>query len=90
VKPNEAWYAFNVTVIKSIEYPMEATFISEKDWTEIMGPMVGIVLQGSKFGREEPQWWFLDVFSNCFVQSKFMYLGLIFGKFQVYHRQLIG
>jgi hypothetical protein len=45
VTPNEAWYSFNVTVMKSIEYPMAATYITEKEWTEIMKPLVGIVLQ---------------------------------------------
>jgi hypothetical protein len=49
VKPNEAWYAFNVTVITALGYPMEATFLSRKDWEIIMKPMLTIVLQRSRF-----------------------------------------
>ena len=44
VKPNEAWYAFVVTIMKSLEYPMEATFLSKNDWDSIMKPMLTIVL----------------------------------------------
>ncbi len=70
VNPNEAWYSFKVTVMKSIEYPMEATYISEKEWNKIMKPMVGVVLQRSKFSRSFPR----DVF---YSSGKFQGLGVM-------------
>jgi hypothetical protein len=47
VKPNEAWYAFNVTVMKS--------YLSKKDWESIMQPMVTIVLQRSRIAGTFPR-----------------------------------
>jgi hypothetical protein len=79
VMPNEAWYSFNVTVMKSIEYPMAATYITEKEWTEIMKPLVGIVLQRSKFAKTFPR----DVF---YSSGTFQGLGVM----HPWHRQEIS
>jgi hypothetical protein len=79
VTPNEAWYSFNVTVMKSIEYPMAATYLTEKDWTEIMKPLVGIVLQRSKFVKTFPR----DVF---YSSGTFQGLGVM----HPWHRQEIS
>ena len=78
VTPNEAWYAFTVTIMKTIEYPMEATYLSEKDWLSIMKPMVGIVLQRSKFAKTFPR----DVF---YSSKTFQGLGIM----HPWHRQEI-
>ena len=55
VQPNKAWYAFNAMVQKSVEYPMEATYIDKASWEEIMKPMVGTVLQRSKIAKTFPR-----------------------------------
>ena len=34
----EAWYAFTVSFMKKIEYPMHATSLTFNDWEEIMQP----------------------------------------------------
>jgi hypothetical protein len=70
VKPNEAWYAFIVTVMKALEYPMEATFLTKKDWESIMQPMLTIVLQRSRFMGMFPR----DLF---YSPMKFQGLGVL-------------
>jgi hypothetical protein len=53
---NDAWYAINTTIMKTLEYPMTATTIGEKEWEEIMVPLLdtGLPRSGmsSKFPRD--------------------------------------
>jgi hypothetical protein len=53
---NDAWYAINTTIMKTLEYPMTATTIGEKDWESIMVPLLkaGLPRAGisSKFPRD--------------------------------------
>jgi hypothetical protein len=53
---NDAWYAINTTIMKTLEYPMTATTISEKDWEDIMVPLLAAGLPragiASKFPRD--------------------------------------
>ena len=35
----DAWYAITVTIMKTLEYPMMATTITEKEWDFIMSPI---------------------------------------------------
>ena len=37
----EAWYAFMVSFVKKLEYPMPAMSLSHKDWDEILKPVLG-------------------------------------------------
>ena len=58
IESNDAWHAFVTTIMKTLEYPMEATHIDKNGWDKIMKPMLGIILQRSKFARNFPR----DVF----------------------------
>jgi hypothetical protein len=78
VKPNKAWYAFIITIMKTLEYPMEATFISKKDWELIMQPMLTIVLQRSRFA---------STFPRDLLYSPLIFQGL--GVFHPWYRQQI-
>ena len=53
---NDAWYAINTTIMKTLEYPMTATTISEAEWESIMVPLLqtGLPCAGisSKFPRD--------------------------------------
>jgi hypothetical protein len=62
IKPNDAWYAFNTTIMKTLEYPMEATCIDKNGWDKIMKPMVGVVLQRSRIAKNLPR----DVFYSSY------------------------
>jgi hypothetical protein len=70
IQPNDAWHAFITTIMKSLEYPMEATCIDEKGWDTIMKPILGIVLQRSKFAKNFPR----DVFYST---SKYQGLSVM-------------
>jgi hypothetical protein len=56
LRKNDAWYAINTTIMKTLEYPMTATTISEADWESIMVPLLtaGLPRAGmaSKFPRD--------------------------------------
>jgi hypothetical protein len=53
---NNAWYTINTTILKTLEYPMTATTISETEWEGIMVPLLkaGLPRAGisSKFPRD--------------------------------------
>jgi hypothetical protein len=53
---NDAWYAINTTIMKTLEYPMMATTISEYEWGQIMIPLLKMGLPragiSSKFPRD--------------------------------------
>jgi hypothetical protein len=42
---NLTWYAFHTSFMKSLEYPMEASCITNDQWDTVMQPLLGIVLQ---------------------------------------------
>jgi hypothetical protein len=37
---SDAWYALNATVMKTMEYPMAATTMSEQEWNYILAPIL--------------------------------------------------
>ncbi len=37
---NDAWYALTATIMKTVEYPMATTTMTEKDWKYIMAPIL--------------------------------------------------
>jgi hypothetical protein len=36
----DGWYALNITIMKTFEYPMAATCLSRKRWDEVMVPVL--------------------------------------------------
>jgi hypothetical protein len=67
VTREEAWYAVNSTIMKTLEYPMEAINLTKKDWEEIMLPIWKYSL--SKSGINEK-------FPRDFVYMSSSHLGL--------------
>jgi hypothetical protein len=47
----DAWYALNMTILKTLEYPMVATTITEKCWEYIMSPILQAGLPRSGIAR---------------------------------------
>jgi hypothetical protein len=39
-KKNDAWYALTATILKTMEYPMAATTMIEREWDHIMKPIL--------------------------------------------------
>ena len=52
---NDAWYALNSTIMKMLEYPMEATTITEEEWNKIMAPILLSGLPRSGIDRKFPR-----------------------------------
>jgi hypothetical protein len=48
---NDAWYAINTTILKTLEYPMMATTISEKEWEYILIPLLAAGLPRAGIAR---------------------------------------
>lgn len=44
---DEAWHAFNSTIMKALEYPMPATNLSKVKWDYVMKPILKIILPKS-------------------------------------------
>jgi hypothetical protein len=51
----DAWYALNMTILKTLEYPMVATTISEKLWEYIMAPILQAGLPRLGIARNFPR-----------------------------------
>jgi hypothetical protein len=51
---NDAWYALTATILKTMEYPMATTTMSEKDWNYIMAPILLASLPRSGLDRTFP------------------------------------
>jgi hypothetical protein len=66
----DAWYAFNFTVMKTLEYPMVATTLTEDEWNKVMSPLLAAALPTSGINRKYP---FVIVYSPL----KFQGLGII-------------
>jgi hypothetical protein len=54
LKKNDAWYALNSTILKTMEYPMASTTIKEKEWNYIMAPILRAGLPRSGIERNFP------------------------------------
>ena len=52
---NDAWYAINTTIMKTLEYPMTATTISEENWEHIMVPLLAAGLPRAGMARTFPR-----------------------------------
>ena len=76
---NDAWYAINTTIMKTLEYPMTATTISENEWEEIMKPLLKAGLPRAGFVKTFPR----DV---LFGPTTFQGLGIMH---PWYHQQLL-
>jgi hypothetical protein len=51
----DAWYALNTTILKTLECPMAATMITEKEWEYIMAPVLLADLPRSGIARNFPR-----------------------------------
>ena len=54
LKPSEAWYCLNATIMKTIEYPLMATTMSRKDIDTIMRPVLQAALRKCKIQSRLP------------------------------------
>jgi hypothetical protein len=52
---NDAWYALNTTVMKTMEYPMAAICLSKKQWDHVMAPVLEAGLNLLQFSRKFPR-----------------------------------
>jgi hypothetical protein len=50
----DAWYAFNFTIMKTLEYPMVATTLTEAEWNKVMSPLLAAALPTSGINRKYP------------------------------------
>jgi hypothetical protein len=55
LKPSEAWYCLNTTIMKTIEYPLMATSISRKEMDKLMSPLLMTILPLAKVQRRLPR-----------------------------------
>ena len=55
VTRDEAWHALNTTIMKTLEYPMEAISLNRKHWDYIMAPILRAVLPRSGIVRSFPR-----------------------------------
>jgi hypothetical protein len=51
---NNAWFAITSTIMLTLQYPMAATTISEKEWEHIMIPILKVGLPQAGFARTFP------------------------------------
>ena len=70
VSREEAWYATKTTILKTLEYPMEAISLEKKDWEEIYGQFLRYVLPKSGINRHFPR-------QVVFMSSDYLGLDLI-------------
>jgi hypothetical protein len=52
---NYAWYALNAAILKTMEYPMARTTMSEKEWNYIMGSILKAGIPRSGIDRSFPR-----------------------------------
>ena len=55
ITKNDAWYALNTTVMKTMEYPMAAICLSRKQWDQVMVPVLEAGLNAIQFSRKFPR-----------------------------------
>jgi hypothetical protein len=52
---NDAWYALNTRIMKTMEYPMAAICISRKQWDHVMAPILEAGLNAIQFSQKFPR-----------------------------------
>lgn len=55
VSRDEAWFALETTIMKTLEYPMEALSLTKKDWDFVMTPVLQAVLPRSGIAQSFPR-----------------------------------
>ena len=55
LKPSEAWYCFNSTIMKTIEYPLAATTFTRKQVDKLMSPLLRTILPITRIQRNMPR-----------------------------------
>jgi hypothetical protein len=55
VSKNDAWFSITTTIMKTLQYPMAATTISEKEWEHIMAPVLKAGLPRAGIARTFPR-----------------------------------
>jgi hypothetical protein len=63
---NDAWFALAATIMKTLEYPMATTTLSEKEWDHILVPILKAGLPRSGIDRSFPR----DIFVRSEVPSR--------------------
>jgi hypothetical protein len=54
ITKNDWWYALNMTIMKTFEYPMAATCLSRIQWDHVMAPVLEAVLNSMQFSSKSP------------------------------------
>ena len=75
---DESWHAFKTTILKTLEYPMEAINLTKKEWNYIMAPVLQATLPKSGIVRTFPH-------TVLYASQKFSGLGIIH---PFYHQHL--
>ena len=78
LSPDESWHAFKTTILKTMEYPMEAINLTKKEWNYIMAPVLQATLPKSGIVRTFPH-------TVLYASQKFSGLGIIH---PFYHQHL--
>jgi hypothetical protein len=52
---NDAWYALNTRIMKTMEYPIAAMRISRKQWDHVMAPILEAGLNAIQFSQKFPR-----------------------------------
>jgi hypothetical protein len=50
----DTWYAFNNTIMKTLEYPMIAISLTRKQWNTLMSPLLAAILPKARISRSFP------------------------------------
>ena len=50
----ESWHVLKTTIMKTMEYPMEAITLNKKQWDDIMKPILNCTLPKSGIVRSFP------------------------------------
>ena len=77
----EAWHALNSTIVKTLEYPMEAISLTKDQWDYIMAPILKSVLPRSGIVRTFPR----DV---LYAPDEFTGMGLMHPYYKQYLKHL--
>jgi hypothetical protein len=70
VSREEAWHSLNTTIMKTLEYPMEALSMTQKQWDYVMSSIIRSVLPKSGIARTFPH-------AILYALASFTGLGLI-------------
>lgn len=55
IQRDEAWHALNTTILKTLEYPMEAINLTRRQWDYVMAPLLQATLPRSGLVRTFPR-----------------------------------